>query len=130
MSAYARWLFGVAAAANLLVAAAMSLGQGLFVSILGLDPITGTNIVLVDLAAVLIGAFGYGYGRIALDPGRFRSLIAIGAWGKLAAVATVLVGALTVPHLWRLFALVGGDVAFAVLFLDYLRRTSPAGVQS
>ncbi len=123
MSAYARWLFGVAAAANVLVAAAMSLGQRWFVKVLGLDPITGTNVVLVDLAAVLIGAFGYGYGRIALDPVRFRPLVALGAWGKLAAVATVLVGALTIPHLWRLFALIGGDLVFAALFLDYLRRT-------
>ena len=65
----------------------------------------------------------FGYARVALEPGRFRPLIAIGAWGKLAAVGTVLVGALTVPHLWRLLALVSGDVAFAALFLDYLRRT-------
>ena len=124
MSAYARWLFGIAAAANLLVAASMSLGQRWFVALLGLDPITGTNVVLIGLAAVLIAAFGYGYARIALDPVRFRSLIALGAWGKLAAVATVLLGAITGPHLWRLFALIGGDVPFALLFLDYLRRTS------
>jgi len=123
MTTYARWLFGVAAAANLLVAASMSLGQRWFVALLGLDPIAGTNVVLVDLAAVLIAAFGYGYARIALDPVRFRPLIALGAWGKLAAVATVLFGALTVPHLWRLLALISGDVAFALLFLDYLRRT-------
>jgi hypothetical protein len=128
MSAYARWLFGIAAAANLLVAASMSLGQPWFVALLGLDPITGTNVVLVDLAAVLIAAFGYGYARIALDPVRFRPLIALGAWGKLAAVATVLFGALTAPHLWRLFALISGDGPFALLFLDYLRRTS-ASVQ-
>jgi hypothetical protein len=82
--------------------------------------------VLVDLAAVLIAAFGYGYARIAADPVRFRPLIAIGAWGKLAAVATVLVGALSVPHLWPLFALVSGDVVFALLFYDYLRRTPAA----
>jgi hypothetical protein len=127
MSAHARWLFGVAAAANLLVAGAMSLGQSWFVAVLGLDPIVGTDAVLVDLAAVLIGAFGYGYGRIALDPVRFRPLIALGAWGKLAAVATVLVGALTVPHVWRLFALISGGAVFALLFLDFLRRTSASG---
>jgi hypothetical protein len=122
MTNYARWLFGIAAAANLLVAASMSLGQRWFVTLLGLDPITGTNVVLTDLAAVLIAAFGYGYARIAVDPAGFRPLIALGAWGKLAAVATVLVGALSVPHLWRLFALISGDVVFALLFLDFLRR--------
>jgi hypothetical protein len=124
MKAYARWLFGIAAAANLLVAASMSLGQAWFVAVLALDPVSGTNVVLVDLAAVLIAFFGYGYARVALDPARYRPLIAVGAWGKLAAVATVLVGALTAPHLWRLFALVSGDVAFAALFLDYLRRSA------
>ena len=125
MSRYARWLFGVAAAANLTVALAMSLGQPWFVGVLALDPITGTNVILVDLAAVLIGGFGYGYARIALDPVRYRPLIGVGALGKLAAVATVLAGALTLPHLWRLFALIGGDLVFAALFLDYLRRSEP-----
>ena len=123
MRAYGRWLFAIASAANLFVAASISLGHRWFVALLGLDPVAGTNVVLVDLAAVLIAAFGYGYARIALDPVRFRPLIALGAWGKLAAVATVLVGALSIPHLWRLFALISGDVAFALLFLDYLRRT-------
>jgi hypothetical protein len=123
MTRYARCLFGVAAAANLLVALAMSLGQRWFVAILALDPITGTNVILVDLAAVLIGGFGYGYARIALDPEQFRPLIRVGALGKLAAVATVLAGALTMPHLWRLFVLIGGDLVFAALFADYLRRT-------
>jgi hypothetical protein len=127
MNAYARWLFAIAAAANLSVAAAMSVGQGWFVAVLALDPITGTNTVLVDLAAVLIAGFGYGYARIALDPVRFRPLIAVGALGTLAAVATVLIGALAIPHVWRLFALIGGDLIFAALFLDYLRRTCLAG---
>jgi len=123
MKAYAQWLFGIAAVANLTVAAAMSAGQGWFVAVLGLDPITGTNVVLVDMAAVLIAGFGYGYARIALDPVSFRPLIGVGALGKTAAVATVLVGALTIPHLWRLFGLIAGDLAFAALFWDYLRRT-------
>jgi hypothetical protein len=123
MNAYARWLFGAAAAANLLVALAMSVGQSWFVAVLALDPIAGTNVVLVDLAAVLIAGFGYGYARVALDPARFRPLIAIGALGKLAAVAAVLAGALAIPHLWRLFGLIGGDLVFAALFADYLRRS-------
>ena len=68
MTNHARWLFGIAAAANLLVAASMSLGQRWFVTLLGLDPIhTGTNVVLTDLAAVLIAAFGV---RPCADRGR------------------------------------------------------------
>jgi hypothetical protein len=120
---YARWLFGAAAAANLLVAAPMSAGQSWFVEFLALDPITGTNVVLVDLAALLIGVFGYGYARIALQPDRFRPLIGLGAIGKLAVVGAVLIGAIAAPHLWRLFALISGDLVFAALFWDYLRRT-------
>ena len=120
---HARWLFGLAAVGNVTVAAWMGFGQGLFVRWLGLDPIAGTNVLLVDLAAVLIAGFGYGYARIALDPARFRPLIHVGALGKLAAVATVLAGALAIPHLWRFFALIGGDAIFALLFFDYLRRT-------
>ena len=123
---YARWLFGSAAAANLMVAAWLALGQGLFANLLGLDPITGTNTVIADLAAILIASFGYGYARIALDPVGFRPLIHIGALGKLAAVAVVLVSALLAPRLWRLFILVSGDAVFAALFLDYLRRTRAA----
>ncbi|HEY2710642.1 MAG TPA: hypothetical protein VGI95_21565 [Caulobacteraceae bacterium] len=123
MTKYARWLFSIAAAANVAVAAAMSVGQGAFVAILGLDPIAGTNVILVDLAALLIAAFGYGYLRVALGPIQFRPLIAMGALGKLAAVAMVFAGALTQPHLWRFCGLIGGDAVFAGLFFDYLRRT-------
>ena len=125
MSAYARWLFGSAAAANLIVAAWLALAQGLFVAVLRIDPITGSNVVIADLAAVLIAAFGYGYLRIALDPVRFRPLIHVGAVGKLAAVATVFAGVMFIPHVWPLALLVSGDAVFAGLFLDYLRRTRP-----
>jgi hypothetical protein len=127
LSTYARWLFGSAAAANLIVAAWLALAQGLFVAVLRLDPITGSNVVIADLAAVLIAAFGYGYLRIALDPVRFRPLIHIGAVGKLAAVATVVAGVMFIPHVWPLALLMSGDAVFAALFLDYLRRTRPVG---
>src|SRR5277367_5293917 len=105
MKTYARWLFGLAASTNLTVAAWMLLGQGSFAGVLSLDPITGSNVVPVDLTAVLIALFGYGYVRIAIDPVAFRPLIHLGALGKAAAVVTVLIGAILVPHLWRFFAL-------------------------
>jgi len=127
LTSYARWLFGAAAAANLIVAAWLALAQDLFVAVLRLDPISGSNIVIADLAAVLIAAFGYGYLRIALDPLGFRPLIHIGALGKLAAVATVVAGAVLIPHLWPLVAFLSGDAILGVLFVDYLRRTRPPG---
>jgi hypothetical protein len=123
---YARWLFGLAAAANLAVAAAMSIGQGWFVALLRLDTIGGTNALLVDLAAELIAVFGIGYAWVAFEP-RQRALIVLGAVGKAAAVAMVLAGALANPHLWRFFALISGDLVFAGLFLHYLRRTRGDG---
>jgi hypothetical protein len=128
MRAYARWLFGSAGAANLVVASAMSLGQGWFVALMGLDPAFGSNVVVMDLAALLIGLFGVGYIWVARDPARYRPLIPLGAAGKLAAAALVLAGAIAIPHLWRFFALVSGDIVLAVLFLDFLRRfPAPAG---
>jgi len=127
LASYARWLFGLAAAANLMVAAWLALAQGLFVAVLRLDPISGSNVVITDLAAVLIATFGYGYLRIALDAARFRPLIHVGAVGKLAAVATVAASAIVVPHVLVLLSFMSGDAVFAALFLDYLRRTRPPG---
>ena len=123
---HARWLFGFAAAANIVVAAAMSIGQRWFVALLGLDPVAGSNVILVAMAGLLVGLFGCGYVWVALDPVRYRPLIPLGAVGKLAAVALTLGGALAMPHLWRFLALVSGDFVLAVLFLDYLRRTRRA----
>jgi hypothetical protein len=124
MRSYARGLFGLAAVANLAVACVFLFAKAPLVALLGLDPITGTNLVFVNLAAVLIAAFGYGYARIAADPVVFRPLIHLGAAGKLAAVAVAAIGALQNPHALRLAILIGGDAIFAALFLDYLRRTA------
>lgn len=123
MPTYSRWLFGLAAAANLAVAAWILFARGRFVQLFDLDPITGTNIVLTNLAAVLIAGFGYGYVRIALDPVRFRPLVHIGALGKLAAVAVAVSAVVWDRGAMRLAILVSGDLVFAALFVDYLRRT-------
>jgi hypothetical protein len=123
MKTYARGLFGLAAFANLAVAGLFLFAKAPLVALLGLDPITGTNLVFVNLAAILIAAFGYSYARIAADPARFRLLIHLGAAGKLAAVVVAAIGAAENPHAIRLAALISGDAIFAALFLDYLRRT-------
>jgi hypothetical protein len=128
MNRYPRWLFSVAAAANFAVAGWILFAKPLFVALLCLDPITGTNVVVANLAAVLIGGFGYGYARIAADPARFRPLIHVGAVGKLAAVFVVAAAAVFDRRALRLALLIGGDTLFAALFFDYLRRSgrSPA----
>lgn len=127
MKTYARWLFGTAAFFNLLVALDLLLLRHWFPSpLLPLDPIGGTNLVLANLAGVLIGSFGYAYARVAGDPVRYRPYIHLGAAGKLLAVGSTVwpwaIGAVS----WKLPALVGLDLIYALLFLDYLRRTKAA----
>jgi hypothetical protein len=124
MKTYARVLFGTAALFNVLVGLNLVLLRYWFQSpALHLDPIGGTNLVLANLAGLLVISFGYAYARVAGDPVKFRPYIHLGAIGKLLAVAGTVwpwwIGA--VP--WKLPALVGIDLIYAVLFLDYLRRT-------
>jgi hypothetical protein len=122
MKTYARWLFGVAASFNAAVGLFVLFGPNLFAQLAHLDPIAGTNRLLAALTGGFIALFGYAYARIALDPVRFRPFIGFGAIGKLSAVAimsalwlTGIIGPV-VP------ALGSGDLVFAALFLDYLRR--------
>jgi len=96
--------------------------------LLPLDPIGGTNLVLANLAGLLVASFGYDYARVAGDPVTFRPYIHLGAIGKLLAVAGVVwpwwIGAVS----WKLPALVGIDLIYAILFLDFLRRTKVASI--
>ena len=52
MRRYAGWLFGVASALNLLVAAGLLFLRPWIAPWLGLDPIAGTNLVLDELTPV------------------------------------------------------------------------------
>jgi hypothetical protein len=124
MRTYARWLFGTAAFFNLLVGLNLVvLRHWVQTPLLPLDLIAGTNLVLANLAGLLVASFGYAYARVAADPVTFRPYIHLGAIGKLLAVAGIVwpwwIGAVS----WKLPALVGIDLVYAVLFLDYLRRT-------
>lgn len=90
MKTYERWLFGISAVFNLCVAAALLFLRTWIGPLLKLDPITGTNFVLIDFTGAMIALFGYGYIRIALDPVRFRPLIPIFTAGKLLALACAI----------------------------------------
>ena len=126
MDTYARRLFGVAAFTNFLFAFVLLFLRPVLARLVALDPVAGTNRVFVYLTATLVGAFGYSYLRVAGDPRRFRSFIELGAIGKLLAVTAVTVPWLAGEIGWRLPSLIGGDLVFALLFIDYLRRTRPA----
>ena len=129
MKIYARWLFGTAAFFNLLVGFNLVvLRYWVQTPLLHLDPISGTNLVLANLAGLLVGSFGYAYARVAADPVKFRPYIHLGAIGKLLALAGVVwpwwIGAVS----WTLPALVSVDLIYAILFLDFLRRTKIASI--
>src|SRR5207245_989365 len=80
--------------------------------LLRLDPVTGTNLVFVYLAAGLVAVFGYAYLRIAQDPERFRPFIELGVIGKLLAVGAVTWPWLTGEVGWQLPLVVSGDAVF------------------
>ena len=118
----ARWLFGIAAGFNFVVAAGLTVGRPLLAPIVRMDTAAGTNAMLIDLAGVLIAAFGYGYARAAANPDGFRQCISLGVVGKLLVVAVALAHFLAGDVAWPLPALASGDLLFAALFLQFLRR--------
>ena len=93
--------------------------------LLPLDPAAGTNRFLLYMTAFLVGMFGYAYLRVAQDPRRYRPFVELGVIGKLLAVTAATLPWLAGDVGWRLPFLIGGDLVFALLFLDYLRRTRP-----
>ena len=126
MDSYARKLFGTAALFNFSVALGLLFLRPLVTPLVRLDPITGTNLVFLYVAAFLVATFGYAYLRAAQDPKRYRPFIELGAIGKLGAVAAVSWPWLTGEIGWRLPLLAGADLVFALLFIDFLRCTRPA----
>jgi len=121
---YAHRLFGTAAAANFSVGLSLLFLRKHVEPLLGLDPITGTNLVFFYLSGTLIVTFGYAYLRIALDPRTWHSVIQLGAIGKLLAVASAAWPWLAGEVGGRLPLLASIDLVFALLFIHYLRRTS------
>lgn len=122
MQTYARWLFGAAAAFNILLCLALVFLRPLLQQRLGIDPAEGVNLVLGNLAGLLAGLLGVIYALIARDPARYRPIIILAAIGKLLAVVTVLTPWLRGEISATLPMLVAGDAVFAALFLDYVRR--------
>ena len=122
---YARALFGTAAFFNVSTALAFLFLRHRLAPVVGLDPVAGTNLVFLYVAALLVATFGYAYLRVAQDPERFRAFVELGVIGKLLAVAAV--GWLwTTGEIGGQFPLlVSADLVFALLFLDFLRRTRP-----
>jgi hypothetical protein len=126
MKTYARWLFGLAAAFNLAVGLALLFVRTLMIPRLGFDPVEGSNALIANLVGMFIALFGYCYLLVAIDPVKYRPYISLGAIGKLLAIACAVVPWLTGASSVKPPPLLFGDLVFALLFLDYLRRTRTA----
>jgi hypothetical protein len=124
MQAYARGLFGLAAILNLSVGLAVLAAPAAAMAFAGVGPVPASAVVLTYFAGAMIGLFGYGYLRIALDPATFRPLVHIGAMGKLLAVVCAVLPWAMGRDGPRLMQVLAPDAVFALLFLDYLRRTA------
>jgi hypothetical protein len=123
MNAYAGKLFRIAALFNFIVGGSLIFLRPRLGPLLHLDPVTGTNIAIFNLAGALIATFGYAYWRAGQDPKTYRAYIELGVFGKLLAVAVVTATWMAGLTDARIPGLVAGDLVFAGLFVDYLRRT-------
>lgn len=123
---YARVLFGSAALFNLLVALSLTLAWPWTQTLLQLDPSEGSNVLLRQVAALLILTFGIAYGMVAVNASRYRAYVLLGIVGKslvvVAAVPVIFQGG----EGQMLAALAMGDLLYVLLFADFLRRTAPA----
>lgn len=109
---------------NFSIAAGLLGLQETLAPLLGLSPAEGSNALFLRLTALLIGCFGYAYLCIARDPPRYRPYVSLGLIGKLLAVAAVGLSWGLGEVDARLPLLVSLDLLYAILFVDFLRRTS------
>jgi hypothetical protein len=89
--------------------------------LLGVDAPSASQLLYVDLAALLVAGFGTGYVLAGVDLARFWPFISLGALCKAGVAALALgyfVAGRTGPPVVLLAA---GDAVFAVLFVRLLR---------
>lgn len=122
-SSYTRLLFGTAMLFNLVVAAGLLTSSAQIGAALDLGAATPGSVVLSNLSGAFVALFAYAYARVALEPQRYRAYVELGAIGKL-----LVLPAAGIPYVlgyigWELPLLACGDLVFALLFWDWLRRT-------
>ncbi len=123
MKTYARWLFGTAAVFNIAVGLAVVFLRPVMAARLGMEAAAGADLVLENLAGLLAAMIGVIYWMISREPERYRPLILLSVLGKGLAVAMVMIPYGRGEIGPQLPLLVMGDLIYATLFLDYLRRT-------
>lgn len=118
---YATRVFAAAALLNVAVGLGLFVAPAPTLSMMGVAP--PSSRVLLQLAAWLILVFGIGYALTARDPDGNRDLMRLGAIGKMAVLPLMLAGWARGEVGPAGVASGGGDLVFALLFLDVLRRT-------
>lgn len=89
--------------------------------LLGVDPLSSSQLIYVDLFALLVVGFGIGYALGGVDLARFWPFISLGVIGKAGVVAITFLYFVT-GNVGPLVALLAsGDAVFAVLFVRLLR---------
>jgi hypothetical protein len=117
---YAAGAFNFAAALLLVVLARLA------PQLLGVDPLSSSQLMYVDLAALLVVGFGIGYVLGGVDLARFWPFISLGVVGKAGVAAIALVYFVTGNTGLLVVLLASGDAVFAVLFVRLLRSHARA----
>ena len=117
---YAAGAFNFAAALILVVLARLA------PQLLGVDPLSSSQLIFVDLAALLVVGFGIGYTLGGVDLARFWPFISLGVVGKAGVAAIALVYFVTSNTGLLVVLLASGDAVFAILFVRLLRSHARA----
>jgi hypothetical protein len=117
---YVAGAFNFAAALILVVLARLA------PELLGVDPMSSSQLMYVDLFALLVIGFGIGYTLGGVELSRFWPCIALGVVGKAGVAAIALVYFVTGNTGLLVVLLAAGDAVFAVLFVRLLRAHASA----
>jgi hypothetical protein len=116
----------VAGAFNFAAALLLVVLARLAPQLLGVDPLSSSQLMYVDLAALLVVGFGIGYVLGGVDLARFWPFISLGVVGKAGVAAIALVYFVTGNTGLLVVLLASGDAVFAVLFVRLLRSHARA----
>ena len=117
---YGAGAFNFAAALILVVLARLA------PQLLGVDPLSSSQLMYVDLFALLVVGFGIGYMLGGVDLARFWPFISLGVVGKFGVAAIALVYFVTGNTGLLVVLLATCDAIFAVLFVRLLRAHAHA----
>jgi hypothetical protein len=111
----------VAGAFNFTAALILVVLARLAPQLLGVDPLSSSQLIYVDLCALLVVGFGVGYALGGADLARFWPFISLGVVGKAGVAAIALAYFATGNTGPLVLLLASGDAVFAVLFVRLLR---------